>query len=246
MNPDKSCDYDCVYCEVERRSDRGETRLDVDQMAQELQRTLALIAADALKENRHYAGLDSDLRRLRHVTLSGDGEPTLSPQFKEAVQAVAHVRALGTVPFFKLVLATNGSGFGRRAVIEGMKLLTRQDEVWVKLDGGTQTYLNKINRGKVSLALTLHNILFLARERPVIIQSMFSAIHGKEPPAEEIEHYALRLKELKEHGAQIPLVQIYSCTRPTTREDCTHLPLKSLSSIAHLVRDISGLPAEVF
>jgi hypothetical protein len=118
--------------------------------------------------------------------------------------------------------------------------------VWAKLDAGTQTYLSRINRGQVSLAHTLQNILTVARQRPVVIQSLFPAIHGKEPPVEELEHYALRLKELKEHGAQIPLVQIYSCTRPTTREECTHLPLRSLSRIAHRVREISGLPAEVF
>lgn len=246
MNPDKLCDYDCIYCEVNRRVCSGETLLDVERMAEELKRTLALIATDALKENSHYAGLNPDLRQLRHVTLSGDGEPTLSPQFKEAIQAVVHLRALGTFPFFKLVLATNGSGLNREEVQEGLKLLTREDEIWVKLDGGTQTYLNQINRGKVSLGLTLHNILMLARHRPVVIQSLFPAVHGKEPPPEEIEQYALRLRELKEHGAQIPLVQIYSCTRPTTREDCTHLPLRSLSGIAHRVREISGLPAEVF
>ena len=246
MNPDKLCDYDCVYCEVERRGSPSETRLDVELMARELKSTLALIAADALKKNSHYALLNSDLRQLRHVTLSGDGEPTLSPQFNEALQAVVHLRALGTVPFFKLVLATNGSGLNREEVQQGLKLLTRQDEIWIKLDGGTQTYLNKVNRGSVSLGLTLHNILMLARRRPVVIQSLFPAIQGKEPPEEEVEQYACRLRELKEHGAQIPLVQIYSCTRPTVRAECTHLPLRSLSRIAQRVRKISGLPTEVF
>ncbi|MCU0787895.1 MAG: hypothetical protein MUC91_06850, partial [Verrucomicrobia bacterium] len=157
-----------------------------------------------------------------------------------------HVRALGKVPFFKLVLVTNGSGLNRVEVQGGIKLLTRQDEVWIKLDGGTQTYLNRINRGQVSLGQTLQNILSLARQRPVIIQSLFPAIRDLEPPAEEVEQYALRLKELKEHGAQIPLVQIYSCTRPTIRDEATHLPLRSLSHIAHRVREVSGLPAEVF
>lgn len=246
MNPDKLCDYDCIYCEVDRRIKPPGARLDVDVMAEELKSTLGLIAADALKHNAHFASLNSDLRQLRHVTLSGDGEPTLSPQFKEALQAVVHVRALGTSPFFKLVLATNGSGLNREEVQDGIKLLTRQDEIWIKLDGGTQTYLNKINRGTVSLGLTLHNILMLARRRPVVIQSLFPAIHGQEPPEEEIEQYALRLRELREHGAQIPLVQIYSCTRPTNHAECAHLPLRSLSSIAQRVRRISGLPTEVF
>ena len=47
-------------------------------------------------------------------------------------------------------------------------------------------------------------------------------------------------------GAQIPLVQIYSATRPIPNPQCSHLPLRSLSRIAQVVRLISGLRAEVF
>jgi hypothetical protein len=54
------------------------------------------------------------------------------------------------------------------------------------------------------------------------------------------------LRELKAGGAQIPLVQIYSATRPTPNSDCGHLPLKALSRIALAVRQIAGLKAEVF
>ena len=47
-------------------------------------------------------------------------------------------------------------------------------------------------------------------------------------------------------GAQIPLVQIYSATRPTPNSGCGHLPLKILSRIAQTVRQVAGLKAEVF
>ena len=96
------------------------------------------------------------------------------------------------------------------------------------------------------LEKVLANILMLARQRPVVIQSLFPAINGEEPPLEEIEQYAQRLKELKAQGAQIPLVQIYSATRPTPNSGCGHLPLKTLSRIAQTVRQVAGLKAEVF
>jgi hypothetical protein len=54
------------------------------------------------------------------------------------------------------------------------------------------------------------------------------------------------LKELKEAGAEISLVQIYSATRPMARTGCSHLPLKSLSQIAKMVRRVAGLRAEIF
>ena len=63
---------------------------------------------------------------------------------------------------------------------------------------------------------------------------------------EEIEQYARRLLELKKGGAQISLVQIYSATRPAPNSESGHLPLKVLSRIAHVVRQSTGLTAEVF
>jgi len=144
------------------------------------------------------------------------------------------------------VLLTNATGLDRPQVQEGLKHLTKSDEVWAKLDGGTQAYLNKVNRGNVSLEKVLKNILWLARQRPVVIQSLFPAINGEEPPLEEIEQYARRLKELKADGAQISLVQIYSAARPMSHAECGHLPLKTLSQIAQIVRQTTGLKAEVF
>lgn len=246
MNPDKQCNFDCVYCEVHRHEAPREKQLDVDVMAQELRNTLALIRDGHLRERPWFQSLPDDLLRLRHVTLSGDGEPTFAPNFLEAVQGVVHVRALEGTSFFKLVLITNGTGLNQPQVQQGLKFFTKSDEIWVKLDGGTQAYVNKVNKSKVPLETILQNILILGRERPLIIQSLFPAINHEELPQEEIEEYAMRLHELKENGAQIPLVQIYSATRPTPNSRCGHLPLKTLSRIAHTVRQVSGLKAEVF
>src|SRR6185503_5463782 len=45
MNPDKHCNFDCAYCEVNRLRPSPERALDVDVMADELQQTLALAHA---------------------------------------------------------------------------------------------------------------------------------------------------------------------------------------------------------
>src|SRR5213593_4509851 len=50
MNPDKHCNFDCPYCEVNRSLPAGEQSLDVDVMAAELQATLALVCAGRLHE----------------------------------------------------------------------------------------------------------------------------------------------------------------------------------------------------
>jgi wyosine [tRNA(Phe)-imidazoG37] synthetase (radical SAM superfamily) len=155
------------------------------------------------------------------------------------------VRALGGYPF-KLVLITNGTGLDLPHVLNGLKHFTRSDEIWIKLDGGTQAYLNKINRCDIPLEKVLSNILLVGRRRPVVIQSLFPAVQGEEPPLQEIEQYAQRLLELKNSGAEISLVQIYSATRPSATSQCSHLPLRALSRVAQTVRQSTGLRAEVF
>jgi len=82
--------------------------------------------------------------------------------------------------------------------------------------------------------------------RPVVIQSLFPSLSGEEPPLEEIEQYAHRLVDLKQAGAQVSSVQIYSATRPSPNSQSGHLPLKVLSKIAQTVRQTTGLTTEVF
>jgi wyosine [tRNA(Phe)-imidazoG37] synthetase (radical SAM superfamily) len=254
LTPDQSCSFDCIYCEVMRNGTVPDSALDLKVLSAELKRMLALAAEGRLSELSGYQAVPPDLLHLRSVTLSGDGEPTLCPNFHEVVQVVVHLRAQGEFPFFKVVLITNASGLHLPQVQLGLQLFTAQDEVWAKLDAGTQAYMDKVNRPKahpancpnLSLNSILENILKLGRQRPIVIQSLFASLDGEEPPVEEIEQYVQRLKELKQEGARISLVQVYSAHRPAICATCHHLPLKSLSRIAQRVREVTGLKAEVF
>ncbi len=245
LNPDRKCNFECVYCEIDRLAPPKAPRLDVELMAAELSQTLALVRGGNLRSLRAYRSLPDELLQLRHVALSGDGEPTLCPEFPEAIQAVMHVRALAGFAFFKVVLLTNGAGLGLPHVQQTIAHFTRADQIWIKLDGGTQAYLNRINGTRVPLERILSNILSLGRQRPVVIQSLFPSHLGEPPPAEEIERYAHRLLELKQAGAEISLVRIYSALHPTRLPEYGHLPLKELSRIAQAVRQIADLNAEV-
>lgn len=247
MNPDKECNFDCVYCEVNRAEPARESRLDVGVMIEELERTLQQALSGRIGLRPCYRDVPPELLELRHVALSGDGEPTLSPNFAQAVEAVIHLRTRGRLPFFKIVLMTNASALDRPEVIQGLSCFAPNDEIWLKLESGTQTYADRIHR---SSACTLEqidaNILGLARQRPVVLQSLFPSIDGAAPSAIEIETYVQRIAALKEAGAHVALVQIYSATRPATQSGCGHLPLGTLSAIARRVRETTGLNAEVF
>ncbi|MFM1943695.1 MAG: hypothetical protein RI897_2677 [Verrucomicrobiota bacterium] len=246
LNPDRRCNFDCVYCDVHRHGAQLGVVFDLDRMTSELESMMERIASGRLREWASFRDLPQELLTLQHVALSGEGEPTLCPYFAEVVRSVVHIRATGRFPFFKIVLLTNGSTMHEEEVQAGLRHLILKDEVWLKLDVGTQRGFELVNRAAVPFARVMSNILAVGRVRPVVIQSLFPQLNGVEPAEEELEAYIERLLELKAGGADISLVQIYSATRPTARSGCRHLPLRTLSRIAQQVRQRSGLRVEVF
>lgn len=245
VNPDKQCNFNCAYCEVDRRIP-GEPILEIETMAAELQSTLQLVRSGELLRQPAYQKLTPELAQLRHVALSGDGEPTISEKFLDVVQTVIHLRAKNTVPFFKVVLITNASRLADDTVCAALSLFTTQDDIWAKLDGGSQAYLNQVNAPDLPLEQILSNIASVAQVRPIVIQSLFPLLNGEGPDAFEISAYIDRLKSLQQRAAKISLVQIYSANRPPANHRCGHLSLKALSSIAQAVRRETGLNAQVF
>ena len=141
-------------------------------MAAELLQTLQTIHSGKLREFPIYRQVPNELLELRHVALHGDTEPTLSPQFVEAVQAVVHVRALGQFPFFKIVLATDGSRLDVPEVRYALKFFICQDEIWIQLNPGPQAPLDTTATAQ-PLEKILANIVTLGRQRPIIIDSPF-------------------------------------------------------------------------
>lgn len=244
LNPDQRCNFDCVYCEIDRSPHPRHRRLHIPRMIAELESMLDLVHSGHLEKLGY--SVPAELLPFKEVALSGDGEPTLCPEFREAVEAIVHLRARHRFPFFKIVLITNTTGLSLPGVRKGIELLAAGDEIWAKLDAGTQEYMDIVNRPDISIEDVMENILSVARRRPVIIQSLIPLIDGREPLETEILELAARLRELRDAGAKIPLVQVYSAHRPAMDATCAHLPLRSLSRIAKTIRKVSGLAAEVF
>jgi wyosine [tRNA(Phe)-imidazoG37] synthetase (radical SAM superfamily) len=246
LNPDQNCNFNCLYCEVDRRKPLAGRTLDINVMTEELRHALKTVHSGQLRDHPQWAKLSEELLQLRHVALSGDGEPTLCPEFAEAVGAILRTRAQAEAPWFKIVLVTNATGLDARTVDDALQLFRPEDEVWAKLDAGSNEYFQKVNGPQVSLSRVMGNIMMLGRRRPIVIQSLFPMIDGAEPLDDEIARYVARLQELKAAGTMISSVQVYSATRPNGNERCGHLPLRSLSRIARAVRCETGLKAEVF
>lgn len=247
LNPDGRCNFDCTYCDVQRSQLRGAPPTpDLGLMMGELEEALDLIQAGHGASLTGCAGVPAEYLRLGHVALSGNGEPTMCPAFEEVVENVLHLRAQGRHGFFKLALITNCTGLLQPQVRLGLRMLTNQDEIWAKLDVGSEGWYRQVNRSDVPFDEVLENLLGTARSRPVILQSLFPRIQGRATPMSEQDAYVARVEELRRAGAKIQFVQVYSASRPAAGGRCGHATLAELSTIARRVRETTGLPASVF
>ena len=245
MNPDKFCNFDCVYCQVDRTTPGIAPDIDVAILEVELRAMLDLYQSGQLQEHPIFKETSRSLLHLTDVALSGDGEPTICKNFTQVCECVNRVRREPWCPKFKLVLITNATGLHRPEVQRGLEFFSDKDEIWAKLDAGTDDYFQKIDRTGLKLEPILNNLLMEGRKRPVIIQSLFLEYQGQGPDDAEIRAYLDRLAWLQRQGCRIQLVQVYSIARPPAESAATPLGKERLEAIAARVRAL-GLEAEVY
>lgn len=247
LNPDKVCNFDCIYCQVDRRSEAETRFVKLDAVLQELDQVLTLVETGALFEDESFRKVPEPLRRLNDIAFSGDGEPTTYRNFDEIVERVVAVKRAHGRDDVKLVLITNASMFHRPVVQRGLEILDRNNgEIWAKLDAGTDAYYQLIERTRIPFRQVLDNIAAAARVRPLVLQSLFMRVNGEPPSADEIEAFCDRLREIRTSGGQIRLVQIYTVARPPAESFVTPLTREELDAIARCVDERTQLPTAVF
>src|ERR1700722_1233704 len=79
LNPDKVCNFDCVYCQVDRKTAPLVRDVDVARLKDELAEMVDLVQTGQLFDHPRFRETPSHLRRLSDIAFSGDGEPTTCP-----------------------------------------------------------------------------------------------------------------------------------------------------------------------
>lgn len=247
LNPDKVCNFDCIYCQVDRTS-QAETRfVETDRLLVELDHMFQLVSSGELYQDEKFADVPAELRRLNDLAFSGDGEPTTYRNFDEIVQAVADLKLKHKQGDVKMVLITNASMFHRPNVQKALEVLDANNgEVWAKLEAGTEEYFQLVERTKIPFRQILDNITAAAKLRPVVIQSLFMKINGDAPAEAEIEAFCDRLNEITNGSGQIKLVQIYTVVRPPAESFVTSLSDAAVDQIAATVTERTGLATDVY
>lgn len=126
----KLCNFDCIYCECGWNKDgRGDRRLP---SADELQAALDAKLADCAVQ-----GIPID-----SITFSGDGEPTLNPDFARIIDITIALRDK-YFPRAKVSVLSNATRVFRKEVFEA---LSKVDNPILKIDAPTDALAARINQ----------------------------------------------------------------------------------------------------
>lgn len=247
LNPDKICNFDCPYCQIDRSV--PPTRTDVDPA-----RVVAEVADLAGRIRRGEIFSRSGPRaqagaELRDVAFAGDGEPTTCRAFPEVVRGVVALRGGALPADCHITLITNASMLHRKSVQEALDFMCQHGgRIWAKLDAGTEAFFRRVNRTDVPYERILRNLLLTGQRHPITIQTMVHAFDedgGAGPPEAEILALRDRLSELRAGGAHIEQVQVYTLARRPAEAGLAPLSAEALQAIAATLR-AAGFQADVY
>jgi wyosine [tRNA(Phe)-imidazoG37] synthetase (radical SAM superfamily) len=246
LNPDKACNFDCPYCQVDRTIPGGDRRIDLDVLDAELDRLLRWIADGSLWEHAPFNTADPQYRKVGDISFAGDGEPTAAGEFEAAIKRVVAVRGRHALDDVRLSLLTNATLFQRAGVRAGIAALhAAGGEIWGKLDAGTESWFQRVDGTQLPLQRVLDNLGWAAAQYRLTIQSMFHTFDGVGPSDEEILAWADRLSEVLAGGGIIQHVQVYSVARRPSSEAVGALGKDRLNWIAQQARAV-GLAVSVY
>jgi wyosine [tRNA(Phe)-imidazoG37] synthetase (radical SAM superfamily) len=247
LNPDKVCNFDCIYCQVDRTTQSETKFVGVQQLLAELEDTIVLAVSGELFEHEKFRDTPPQFRRLNDIAFSGDGEPTTYKNFDEIIAACAEVKRRLGLDAVKMVLITNASMFHRPHVQRGLSILDANNgEIWAKLEAGTEAYFKLVDRTPIPFRQILDNITAAAKIRPLVIQALFMRVNGQPPTAQELEAFCDRLSEIQAAGGKLKLVQVYTVARKPTESYVAPLGDDEVDAIVMLVERRTGIAAKAY
>jgi wyosine [tRNA(Phe)-imidazoG37] synthetase (radical SAM superfamily) len=247
LNPDKVCNFDCIYCQVDR-TQQSETRfVEIDALLAELSDMLDFVASGEIYDTDKFRDTPPELRRLNDIAFSGDGEPTTYKNFDDIIAACAELKRSRGLDDVKMILITNASMFHRPHVQRGLQILDENNgEIWAKLEAGTEEYFKLVDRTPIPFSQILDNIAAAAKMRPLVIQALFMRVAGEPPSQEELTAFCDRLNDIQRQGGRIKLVQVYTVARRPAESFVGPLADAEVDAIVTLVQTGAGLPAAAF
>ncbi|MBK7644074.1 MAG: radical SAM protein [Planctomycetes bacterium] len=245
LNPNKACNWRCVYCQVPGLVAGNAPKIDLERLERELREFLdpkvlgAWLAANAPEGSRV----------LRDLALSGDGESTSAAEFPDVVELIGRLMLefghAGRVP---LTLITNGSLVQHPLVQAGLAGLARiGGRVWFKLDSATDEGMQALNSSALGAGKQRRNLVACAALAPTWIQTMALARNGLPPSAAERAAYLDLVRGLVRERVPLKGVLLYGFARTSYQPEASELsalPREWMEQFAFEIR-AAGLPVEI-
>ena len=154
----KLCNFDCVYCECGWTKDGAVADRRFPNLKE---------VEEALRAKMHKAA--SEGVPVDSITFSGNGEPTMNPDFAEIIDVTLRLRD-EYFPNAKVSVLSNATLLDREKVTEALKKI---DNPILKIDASSQSLVEKINKPVGSYELS--NVLECLKgfEGNFILQTMF-------------------------------------------------------------------------
>lgn len=212
----KWCSFDCIYCECGWNKDG--------------KKDTVLPSKDEV-----YEALENRLRTLKSegtpvdtITFSGNGEPTLHPNFSDIIDFTLKLRD-ELYPTAKVSVLTNATQLGKEHIRE---TLLRTDNPILKIDSPIEWMLKAINIPEPSYSLdkTIQNIKLFGHN--FILQTMFlkGIVDGVEIDCTCREHVDAWRNLVRELAPRE--VMMYTIDRETPAKNLSKVTVEQMQEIA--------------
>ena len=228
-NDGKVCSFDCLYCEAGYNAQGAGT--DGISSRSEVR--------DCLKKKLQ--AMHANNEHLDVITFSGNGEPTLHPDFLGVVNDVIELRNR-YFPEVKISVLSNSTQIDRPDVVEALKMV---DNNILKLDSAIETTMRTIDR-PASRHFTVKKVVEWLKQfaGQCVIQTMMTrgshdGVAFDNTTDEEVAALADAYCEIR------PLeVMLYSLDRPTPEQNMEKVERQELEAIAEVFRS-RGIKVQV-
>ncbi len=225
----KICSFDCLYCEAGYNAQGpGSSGLPSRQkVAYELEAKLRLLKDENLP--------------LDVITFSGNGEPTLHPEFGHIIDDTIALRDK-YFPNVKISVLTNSTRLDHPSVADA---LAKVDNNILKIDSANPDTVRLIDRPNTAYDLDKVARQIASFGKQAIIQTMLcrgehngTKIDNTTP--EEIDALIDLYKRINPGS-----IMIYTIDRPTPEVNLRRVPRQELDAIARKITDATGLSVQV-
>lgn len=225
----KVCTFDCLYCEAGFNAQgSGTTGLPTRQQ-------VARLLESRLK-NMSEADQPLDV-----ITFSGNGEPTLHPEFAGVIDDTLRLRDR-YYPAAKVSVLSNSTRLDREDVCEALR---KVDNNILKLDSALTATIRLIDR-PTSPSFTAEKVIAELEKfaGQCIIQTMFlrGEYDGKSIDNTTPEELAALIAAYKKIRPRE--IMIYSIDRKTPAENLEKVPLEELRKIGEIIAEETGIEVQ--